>query len=688
MDTPPSHNTRSSRRKTPSQIASQLSSPIPSPSPAPAIPRRAPNHTAAGAAAPRNTPYLPTPTELALVAGYPLLLLFGALFSLVSPETRAAPYDVFKQAHSQDPALAPSYFARKDNLLNVLFVKRGWAWVTVAFFAFALTHPAVVSATQRGRAAVRWGLVTLWWVFVTQWFFGPAIIDRGFRWSGGKCEVVENKVEEGEGLGKGDFVTAAACKAYGGRWSGGHDISGHVFLLVLGSGFLVQEVVWVAARWGRGGRGEERLAAVVVVLSGWMLLMTAIYFHTWFEKDFSSLSRDCTLFILFPGSIAAQNAPTNLPELVRSAFNSAKTSGALNYYPTQVALLDVNSVPFQLRFSPALANKPKASPGSDATTKPIDPFDNPAPDLLIAPLPPHHILVLNKFAIVPEHFILATRVFKPQTHLLEADDLAATYACIEAYHRYHETQVETSGAGTGELFAFFNSGAHSGASQPHRHVQLLPVDRMRDGLDGHERSGASRWDVLADRLVDGEEGNGDAALRVPFRTFAARIAPGMDGRALLGVYLGLYKAAEKEMGAGVRLLDGMGAWRGGRGSEREREREWEEGEARISYNLAITRDVMVLLPRVAEGAEIVTEESGQPVGVLALNGTVLAGTALVKSREEWEVLRAHPERAVELLGKIGLPVVQRPLGSPLLSPRSEGFKQFARSWNTGGWEEG
>ncbi|KAK3332368.1 hypothetical protein B0T19DRAFT_415468 [Cercophora scortea] len=74
--------------------------------------------------------------------------------------------------------------------------------------------------------------------------------------------------------------------------------------------------------------------------------------------------------------------------------------------------------------------------------------------------------------------------------------------------------------------------------------------------------------------------------------------------------------------------------------------------------------------------------------MLAVNGTVLAGTALVKSRDEWEVLRAHPEKAVALLGKIGLPVVQRPLGSPLLSPRSEGFKQFARSWNTGGWEEG
>ncbi|KAK4123045.1 hypothetical protein N657DRAFT_445667 [Parathielavia appendiculata] len=271
----------------------------------------------------RNPPYLPTPAELALLAIYPSLLTFGALFSLLSPETRNAPYDHARQAHVQDYALAPSYFARKDNLFNVVFVKRGWAWVTAAFWVFVLTHPTVKHNGRRlARAAVRWGVVTVWWVFVTQWFFGPAIIDRGFRWSGGKCEVVEEQVfGQGEG-GVREVVTAAACRASGGSWRGGHDISGHVFLLVLGSFFLVQEVGWVVARRARrlreercvvmpdgavkgagvvADRGERqegeavltvmdalglggRLAAAVVGLCGWMLLMTAIYFHTWFEK--------------------------------------------------------------------------------------------------------------------------------------------------------------------------------------------------------------------------------------------------------------------------------------------------------------------------------------------------------------------------------------------------------------------
>lgn len=115
----------------------------------------------------------------------------------------------------------------------------------------------------------------------------------------------------------GEMITAVACKASGGKWKGGHDISGHVFLLTLGVAFLTQEVGWAVLRWS-GQQAEERsvvmsdgalksasvesdativqdanqpilgaggkLAVSVMCLSTWMLLMTAIYFHTWFEK--------------------------------------------------------------------------------------------------------------------------------------------------------------------------------------------------------------------------------------------------------------------------------------------------------------------------------------------------------------------------------------------------------------------
>jgi ATP adenylyltransferase/5',5'''-P-1,P-4-tetraphosphate phosphorylase II len=143
-----------------------------------------------------------------------------------------------------------------------------------------------------------------------------------------------------------------------------------------------------------------------------------------------------------------------------------------------------NTTQFQLRFSPALANKPKSNKPSNS--KPIDPFENPPKGLFITDLPPSHFLVLNKFPVIPNHFILATKPFKHQTDALELDDLEAAYACVRAYRDKGE-----------ELFGFFNSGEASGASQPHRHIQFLPVESMRSGLQE-----SAKWDVLADSLVN------------------------------------------------------------------------------------------------------------------------------------------------------------------------------------------
>lgn len=270
----------------------------------------------------RHPPYLPTPLERIALCIFPAILVFGTIFSIVSPDVRASAYDHVSQSHHQDPSTVPGYFARKNNIFNVVFVKRGWGWITFAFVFSLLMQPtgnappAVVLA-RRIRAGIRWAAVTGWWFFVTQWFFGPPIIDRSFRWTGGKCELAQREVSMGGGGSVKEMLTAVACKAAGGKWKGGHDISGHVFLLVLGAVFLMQEVGWPALRFG-GWLAEERsivmsdgavksasvesetavghgagepafniggkTAIGFIALSLWMLLMTAIYFHTWFEK--------------------------------------------------------------------------------------------------------------------------------------------------------------------------------------------------------------------------------------------------------------------------------------------------------------------------------------------------------------------------------------------------------------------
>ena len=291
---------------------------------------------------------------------------------------------------------------------------------------------------------------------------------------------------------------------------------------------------------------------------------------------------------------------------------------------------------FQLRFSPALANKPKAPPHDpEKPRKVFNPFAEPSAALKITDLGSSHFLVLNKFAIVPEHFILATTEFKPQTHVLEESDLEATFACIEAYEaarRKDEERGERDGelGGGDGLFAFFNCGPHSGASQPHRHIQLLPIARIKDGLE-HD----TQWSLLTDKLT---------TQRAPFRTFAERIRLGMTGQELYSVYLRLYREACRAVAEQL----GRANYEGEAPAE---------GEARISYNMAMTKDTLVICPRTAEGVHILSQQ-GDVLGTLSLNGTVLAGTALVKNELEWEALSKDPEGLSRVLGGIGLPRIE------------------------------
>ncbi|KAH6606893.1 hypothetical protein Trco_006046 [Trichoderma cornu-damae] len=338
--------------------------------------------------------------------------------------------------------------------------------------------------------------------------------------------------------------------------------------------------------------------------------------------------------------MSRSKAPSNLHELVKAAFAKALSANELHYFPTQVAILRVNSIPFQLRFSPSLANKPKGPPpDASQPRKPFDPFAHPPASLFIADLGPSHYLVLNKFAVVPEHFILATKEYKLQTHVLEESDLEATLACIEAYERARQSSNHEGEAASGRggksqddgLFAFFNGGEHSGASQPHRHIQLLPVSRMKDGLDDD-----ASWDVLAQQA--------SMIQKAPFVAFSEPIDTETSPADLHAAYLRLYgkacRAVARHAGAAAPSVDDIPT----------------TGEAKISYNMAMTRDTLVICPRLSEGSEIGGGPDGSAaIGSLALNGTVLAGTALVKSEAEWDALKTSPGGLLAVLKGIGVP---------------------------------
>lgn len=278
----------------------------------------------------------PSPVVLAI---YPVTLLLGSLFSVISPTARATRRSPTSRSDPSGP-LAPSlaadlhlsespanYFARKNNIFNLYFVKIGWVWLTVAFASLLLFQPAYRSLQQQTRfrrslqAFLRYTIATTVWYLMTQWCFGPAIIDRSFVVTGGKCEQVLDRLGQAASDASASvqpetLFTATACKAAGGAWRGGHDISGHILMLVLATAVLAFEAVGAgavpaspsprvdgdgsrerkssdpgASLEGDQGDSSEvartwsmRLVWGVVVLGWWMLFMTAIWFHTWLEK--------------------------------------------------------------------------------------------------------------------------------------------------------------------------------------------------------------------------------------------------------------------------------------------------------------------------------------------------------------------------------------------------------------------
>jgi len=236
--------------------------------------------------------------------------------------------------------------------------------------------------------------------------------------------------------------------------------------------------------------------------------------------------------------------------------------------------------------------------------------------------------VLNKYPVISNHFILATKENKPQTDVLEEDDLYLTYASLQAWKQ------DAVGHEGHSLFAFFNSGEHSGASQPHRHLQFLPIEDMKGGDDGD-------WRVLCETMTSSAH-QSLPLLQNPslaFVHFATSLQPGLSAADLHQKYLLLMRAALACIGEGkdLRSLDAVSISC--------------DGRTTFSYNLAMTTEVMAILPRRAEASAI----PGVADGFIAINGTILAGTMMVKEAEEWHSLCKQPELVQKILDDITYP---------------------------------
>lgn len=82
-----------------------------------------------------------------------------------------------------------------------------------------------------------------------------------------------------------------------------------------------------------------------------------------------------------------------------------------------------------------------------------------------------YLLVLNKFPVFQGHSLLVTKEFVPQSARLTRLDLDALHRCVYA----------------ADALGFYNSHQISGSSQPHRHLQLVPVASVSDVIGGRQK---------------------------------------------------------------------------------------------------------------------------------------------------------------------------------------------------------
>lgn len=334
---------------------------------------------------------------------------------------------------------------------------------------------------------------------------------------------------------------------------------------------------------------------------------------------------------------------------VRKKFDTAITSGDAFFYPSEKITLQPSpssGVLWQIRTVPALLkkpndNKPPKEPKPEQNKN--DVFAPPyVPNLHVKDLG-DHVMLLNKFCVVPQHFLMVTREWASQELPPSPNTLALAYRIV-ASHRSSST----------ELLGFYNCGATAGASQPHRHLQFVqcpPLDTtspeaVEEGRITEEdqekivdSDSKIPVEALLDRIErDGKEGDSVHALPLPWQHFVVLLSPTAQQR-------GSEQELERYVGNKfMALLDAL--FRARMFSE--------EKASRPSYNILITKRAMHLIPRSQEEYTQLPKDQEGKVGNLSINSLGYAGFMLTRSLEEQEALKGVEGGVEEVLRVTGI----------------------------------
>lgn len=282
--------------------------------------------------------------------------------------------------------------------------------------------------------------------------------------------------------------------------------------------------------------------------------------------------------------------PGTLWKSIVERSDRALECGALLSIPTEHEFIEQNGVRFLVRILSNLIRKDKAikkldaqTSSGDRTFNPFLPYEN---DLFVADISNTHVCILNKFNVVDHHALIVTRAFEAQDTWLTLQDFAAMWACLAEF----------------DGLVFYNAGKTAGASQQHKHLQIVPLPFI-----------PSEVQIPISSLIPSatfQDSIGTIA-QLPFVHALARLDDIGEKSPL--------QAAETTLKCYRKLLQAINL------QDNERCSSDQQSGA---YNLLATREWMLLVAR--------SRESFESISVNALG---FAGALLVRDRQQMQILK-------------------------------------------------
>ncbi|CAG8981592.1 hypothetical protein HYALB_00009471 [Hymenoscyphus albidus] len=142
-------------------------------------------------------------------------------------------------------------------------------------------------------------------------------------------------------------------------------------------------------------------------------------------------------------------------------FDALVERGNVLWEENSPRLVTAKPFNFQFRIAPSWKTKPILQPNDPGRTQDRGAFADDDPDFFLEHVGPSHTLILNKFCVVRPQYVLHTTAFEPQYDKLSVADFKAAWSVLSRLESEH--------------IVIFNCGVDAGASQGHKHLQIVPA---------------------------------------------------------------------------------------------------------------------------------------------------------------------------------------------------------------------